>query len=132
MQQADSTSQLPRPSVFRQLATGYSRSCLCTKGRLYEEWSIYSRSSKIRCDQRKLIQCGLQVFGNLRRNHIGIRQIGGVLQAFIFKPEDIEVHFVAFQKIFVCERLEAFGFFARVPVLSVVVADEIIQVFALQ
>ncbi len=37
------------------------------------------------------------------------RKIGGVFECCIFQPKDIEVEFVAFEKIFVAEAMEAFA-----------------------
>ena len=40
-------------------------------------------------DQHKLIQSGLQVLGNLGGDHVRIGQIGRILQALVFQPEDV-------------------------------------------
>jgi hypothetical protein len=42
-----------------------------------------------------LRESGFQIFDNFLRDHIGIREIGAVFEAFVFEPEDVEVEFVA-------------------------------------
>jgi len=74
----------------------------------------------------ELVERGLEVLSDFGGDHVGIRQVGRVLQAFVFQPEDVEVDLVALKKVFVGERLEAFGLFACVAVLWVVALDKIV------
>lgn len=47
-------------------------------------------------DQCKLIQRGLQILYDLGGDDVGRRQIGGIFQAFIAQPEDVQAGFVPF------------------------------------
>lgn len=49
---------------------------------------------QIRGNLSKLVERGLEVFGNLGGDHIRIRQISRILKAFVFQPEDIQVDLV--------------------------------------
>ena len=79
-------------------------------------------------DQGELIQCGLQILGDFGGDHVWIGQIGGIFQAIVFQPEDIQTDFVAFDQVFVVEDVESFRFFAVVAVLRVVASDEVVEV----
>jgi hypothetical protein len=41
-------------------------------------------------------------------------------RAFVFKPKDIEVEFVALEEVFVGKTLETLGFFSLVPIFWIV------------
>ena len=43
---------------------------------------------------------GFQVFGDFGGDQVRIGQVGRVLQALVFQPEDIQVDFVALEKVF--------------------------------
>ena len=58
-------------------------------------------------DRRELLQRGLQVFGDLGSDNIGIRQVRAVFEAIVFEPEEVEVHLVALDQLFVGEGLPA-------------------------
>ena len=83
-------------------------------------------------DLRDLVQRRLQVFGNLGGYHVGVGKIGRVLQALVFKPENIQAYLVSLEQVFVGEGLETFRLFALVTVLGVIAGDEIVQVSPLQ
>ena len=46
-------------------------------------------------DLGELFESGFQVLGDLKRDHVRIGQVGGVFQALVFEPEDIEARLVA-------------------------------------
>ena len=49
------------------------------------------------CDGVELLQRGLQIVGDFLGQNIRQRQVVGVFEAGVFEPEDVEVHFVAFE-----------------------------------
>lgn len=51
----------------------------------------------------------MQVLDNLGCQNGGVRQIGGVAQAVVPEPEDIEIGLVALDQILVGEAPEALG-----------------------
>jgi hypothetical protein len=91
-----------------------------------------SALAKVLGNQRKLVQRSLQVFHNFRRDHVRSRQVGGVFQAIVLQPEDVQACFVALNQVVVIEGMEAFGFFSLVAILCVVAGDEIVQILATQ
>lgn len=60
----------------------------------------------------------------------GRRKIGGIFEALVFEPEDIEVRLVALHEVFIGEGLKTFGLFAFVAVFLIVTYDKIIEVRA--
>jgi len=46
-------------------------------------------------DLGELGEGGLEVFDNFLSDYVGIGKVGAVFEAFVFKPEDAEVKFVA-------------------------------------
>jgi len=50
---------------------------------------------QIICYFGKLGKGGLEVFDNFLSDYVGIGKVGAVFEAFVFKPEDAEVKFVA-------------------------------------
>jgi hypothetical protein len=75
---------------------------------------MFASLPKVHCDLRELVQRRLQIFRDLGGDHVGIGEIGRILQTFIFQPEDVQAHLVALQQILVREGLEALGLFALV------------------
>lgn len=90
------------------------------------------RFPQVRSNRGELVQRGLQVFGDFGCNYVRIGQICCVLKTLVFQPEDIQAGFVALHEIVVGERAKTLGFFAFVPVLGVVAADEVVEMLALQ
>ena len=74
----------------------------------------------------ELVEGGLEVLGYFKGDDVGVGQVGRVLQAVVFQPENVQIDFVTFEKVFVGKGLEAFGLFARMTVLCMVAADEVI------
>ena len=88
--------------------------------------------SQIFGDQGKFVQCGSKVFYDLGCDYVGGGEIGGVLEAIVFQPENVQAGFVAFDQIVVSEGVEALGFLALVAIFGMVAGDKIIQVLAAQ
>jgi hypothetical protein len=78
----------------------------------------------------ELIQGGLEVFDDLGGKNGRVGEFGGITQAVVAEPDDVEVGFVAFDQVFVGEGVEAFGFGPKVTVFRVVGANEIVEVGA--
>ena len=55
---------------------------------------------------------GFEVLGDFEGNDAGVGEIDGVLYAFAFELEDVEVDFVAFGEVFVLEGIEGVSLFA--------------------
>lgn len=94
--------------------------------------SAGSTLAQIFGNQRKLIQRRLQILYNLCGDHIRGGKIGGVLEAVVLEPEDVEAGFVALDPVVVGEGMEALGFLALVAILCAVAGDEIVRVLAAQ
>jgi hypothetical protein len=75
---------------------------------------------------RELVKCGLQILSNFSRDHVGTGQVGRILKAFVFQPENVKVDLVALEKVLIGEAFEAFDLFARVAVLCVITGDEVV------
>ena len=88
--------------------------------------------AQVLCDQGELVQRGLQILDDLGGDHVGGGEIGGVFQAVVFEPEDVQAGFVALDQVVVGEGVEALGLLALVAILGVVAGDEIVQVLAAQ
>ena len=50
-------------------------------------------------DFGELGQSGLEVFYDFAGQHVGIGEVGAVFEAFVFEPEDVEVGFIALEKL---------------------------------
>ena len=50
---------------------------------------------QIRRDLGELLQRRLQIFDDLGGDHVGVGQVGGVLQALVLEPEDVQAELVA-------------------------------------
>lgn len=83
-------------------------------------------------DERELVERGLQILHNLGGNHVGGGQVGGILQALVLQPENIQAGLVPLHHLVVIEGVESLGFFALVAVLGVIARDEVVQVLAAQ
>ena len=46
-------------------------------------------------NQSELFERSFEVVGDLLGEHVGFGQIGGVFEALVLEPEDVEVHLVA-------------------------------------
>jgi len=44
-----------------------------------------------------LSEGGLEVFDDFGGDDVGIGKVGAVFEAFVFKPKDVEIEFVAFR-----------------------------------
>ena len=74
--------------------TGFSK-CRAIEVKPRRPASSGSAFTQIFGDQCELVERGLQVFDDLRSDHVGSRKIGSVLQAVVFEPEDVEAARVA-------------------------------------
>jgi hypothetical protein len=43
----------------------------------------------------ELGQCGLEVFDDFGGDNVGVGEIGAVFEAFVFKPQNVEIEFIA-------------------------------------
>jgi hypothetical protein len=84
---------------------------------------------QIRRYQGKLIERSLQILDDLSGDHIGGRQVGGVLQAVVLEPENVEAGLVTLYQLFIGERMQTLRLFPLVSVLGFVAGDEVVQVF---
>jgi hypothetical protein len=87
---------------------------------------------QVLCYQGELIESGLQVLHDLGGDHVGGREVGGVLQAVVFEPENVQAGLVAFDQFVISEGMEAVTLLTLVAILCVVAGYEIIQVLAAQ
>jgi hypothetical protein len=85
-------------------------------------------------DRLELLQGGAQVFDDLGGDRVRVREGGGILQAFVAEPEDVQADLVALEQLVVGERAPAAvrvgigpGRGARVAIGRVVAGDELIQ-----
>jgi len=64
---------------------------------------------------RKLLECGLQIGGDVGSDDFRRRQVRGLLERVVFQPEDVQVHLVALGQLFVGEGLEALALLPITP-----------------
>jgi len=83
-------------------------------------------------DQGEFVEGGLQVFYYLGGDYVGFGEIGGIFQAIVLQPENVQAGFVAFYQVVIVEGVEALGFLALVAIFGMVAGDKIIQVLAAQ
>ena len=81
------------------------------------------------------IQCGLQIFDDIRSQFVGIGQAVQIGQGLVLDPEDVQTGLVPFQDILRAEPPPATigvgfrpGFRPFVAVFRVIAADEVIQI----
>jgi hypothetical protein len=58
---------------------------------------LHELSLEVRSDLGKLIEGGFEVLGYFEGDDAWIGEIGGVLQAVVLQPENVEIDFVALQ-----------------------------------
>lgn len=75
-----------------------------------------------------MFEGGLEVFDYFFGQEVGVGEVGGVFEAFVAEPEDVEAGFVPLDEFFVVEGFEAPGFLAFVAVGGVVALDEVFEV----
>ena len=80
----------------------------------------------------ELTQRRLQALHNLRRQHLGRRQVIGVFQAFILEPENVQAGLVPLHQLFVAEGLEPLALFPLMPVLWIITLYEVLQIVELE
>jgi hypothetical protein len=54
-----------------------------------------SISAEVICNCGELLKRSFQILHNLRRNHVGIGEVGAVFERIVFEPGAVEVEFVA-------------------------------------
>jgi hypothetical protein len=81
----------------------------------------------------------LEIFDYLGGDDVGVREIGAVFEAFVFKPKDVEIEFVALGERVVIVRTPATlrivfrpRWFSVLAILWIVGSDEVVEVAALQ
>jgi hypothetical protein len=77
-----------------------------------------------------LFERGFEIFHDFGGDDVWRGEIRGILEGFVFEPENVEVDLVAFDEVVVGEAFEAFALGALVAVLGVVAGDEIFTRFA--
>src|ERR1017187_503111 len=111
-----------RPTGFSKCrAIGVKPRCPASPG---------STFAQIFGDQCELVERGLQVFDDLGSDDIGGRQIGGVFQAFVLEPKDVQAGLVTFDQVVIAERVELLGFLPLVAIFGVVAGDKVVKVLA--
>ena len=70
----------------------------------------------------------MEVFDYFFGQEVGVGEVGGVFEAFVAEPEDVEAGFVPLDEFLVAEGFEALGFLAVMAVGGVVALDEIFEI----
>ncbi len=94
---------------------------------------------QIRCDRRELLQCRLEIIGYLLGYKVGILKVGGVLEALVPDPGEVEFRPLTAHDLLVgaaasaaLRIILAVGGGAVVTVFGVVETHELVEVLAPQ
>ena len=70
----------------------------------------------------------LEVLDDLLRDHLGRREVVGVLEGLVAEPEDVEAGLVARDQLVVGEPLEPLALLALAARVRLVALDEVVEV----
>ena len=80
----------------------------------------------------ELLQGRLQALYDLRGEHLWLRQVLRVLQAFVLEPEDIKAALIPLDQLIISEGMETIRFGPFPAVLRIVAADEVLEILVLK